>query len=299
MQIQTLFKIQDTNFKKIQMKKHINSLLFLLIGLAVISCDKNEIPTIDVRDARAIAGFNGVENQTVVFDPSQPTENIIRVGVSTLSDEDRAVEIEIDQANTTLDPAYYSISTLNPVIPAGEFTTEVVVTTTPGADLPASDAVLELDLVSVENSEILPGSTQDLQLGLDVQCPEVDLSVIPGTYQITADAFGTYLDDGVFEIVEGPGENQFTMINPFAHPNPNAGGEENFDIVFSIDPGTGAVTVAKQAAWHCVNFGCTYGEGRVEGIGTALTCINQIDFALKHTVDAGSFGTYGLTVNKI
>ncbi len=275
------------------MKKFINKLSFILVGVLVLaSCEGNDIPTIDVENARAIASFNGVASQKVVFDPSANTENVIKVGVSTVSNQDRQVTLVVDQDATTLPSEYYTISTLNPVIPAGEFTTDIVITTVPGTSLPAADGVVVLELVSVENAEILEGSIDELTLGLNVQCPEVDMASIPGNYAITYDGFGTYIDEGEFEIVAGPGENEFTMLNPFGHP-------ENYDVVFSVNPETGAVTVAKQAAWHCANFGCAYGEGRVQGPGQALTCIEQIDFNLTHTVDAGSFGTYALQINKI
>lgn len=260
--------------------------------LTVVSCEENDIPIFDVENGRSIAGFSGLSNQSVVFNPAGSTENTITVGVSNLSDQDRAVEVRIDEASTTLDPSFYSVSDLTPVIPAGQFTTDITVTTIPGESLPDAGDVLVLELVSVEGGEFLEESVEEVTLGLDVQCPEVELANIPGTYVITEDAFGTHIDEGEFEIVAGPDENQFTMVNPFGHP-------EEYDVVFSVDPETGSVTVARQAAWHCDNFGCAYGEGRVEGPGQVLTCIDQINFNLTHTVNAGSFGTYGLTINKI
>lgn len=266
----------------------------------VTSCEDNDFPTIDVNDSRPIAGFNGIESQNMIFNPAEDTETMFRVGVSTLSNEERNVVIRVDTAATTLDASFYNISTLTPVIPAGEFTADFTVTTIASAGVPDASDVLVLELVSVEGGEILETSTQELNLGLTIQCPEVDLSVIPGTYTILSDGFGTSVGDDQFEIIAGPGENEFTMVDPFDHPNPAAGGAA-YNVVFSVNPTSGSVTVARQGAWHYSNFAASpaYGEGRVQGTGQALTCIELINFSLRHTVDAGSFGTYGLTIQKM
>ncbi len=271
----------------------------LTLFLAFSSCEENEIPLFDTDNGRAIAGFNNpTSSASIIFNPAADTQNVITVGVSTLSDSDRAVQLELDAANTTLDPIYYTISDLSPVIPAGEFTTDIIITTLGSTDLPESGSVIALNLNSVDGAEILTTSRSSLTVGLSVECPEVDFASIPGTYTITVDEFETSVGDSQFEIVAGPGANQFTMVNPFDHPNPDAGGAQNYDVVIDVSPDTGAVTVPRQPAWHCISFGCEFGEGRVDGIGLSLTCIGQISFTLSHTVDAGSFGSYALVVQK-
>jgi hypothetical protein len=283
------------------MKNIIYKLLIFVFGVFVFtSCEKNDIPTIDVQNARAIAGFSGVEAQQIIFNPSENTDNTISVGVSTISDQDRRVQLRVNTDETTLDSEFYSISTLTPVIPAGEYSIDVVITTIVATGVPASDKVVVLELVSVESAEILSESTKAITFGLDVKCPSVDLSVIPGDYKIVADDFGTSVGDDMFEVVAGPGENEFTMVNPFDQPNPDADGAQNYMVTFKVSPNTGAITVARQAAWHYSNFAAApdYGEGRVEGTGQALTCIELINFNLKNTVNAGSFGTYALSIKK-
>ena len=275
------------------------SLFILAMGL-VTSCEDNDFPTIDVNDSRPIAGFNGIENQNIIFNPAEDTKNVLKVGVATLSDEDRNVVIRVDTVASTLDPEYYTISTLTPVIPAGEFTADFTVTTNAAAGVPDASDILVLELVSVDGAVILESSTQELDLGLTIKCPEVDLSVIPGTYTIVDDGFGTTIGDDEFEIIAGTGENEFVLVDPFDHPNPAAGGAP-YNVTFTVNPDTGDVTVARQGAWHYSNFAASpaYGEGRVQGTGQALTCIELINFSLRHTVDAGSFGTYGLTIQKM
>lgn len=125
-----------------------------------------------------------------------------------------------------------------------------------------------------------------------IACPTYNAVNVPGTYKITVDDFEGFLDDGVFQIIAGPGANQFTMVDIFGHP-------EMYNIIINIDPNTGNITVAKQAAWNCANFGCDFGVGSVNGTGLAFTCIGTMTFFLEHTVSAGSFGSYALKVKKL
>jgi len=273
----------------------------LLVGLMTLtSCEDAEIPQVDIENGRPIAGFSGaISNPTIIFDPSQNFENTLTVGVSTISNVDRAVVISLNEDDTTLPSSFYQISTLNPVIAAGSFTTDITITTIGTSDLPSTTDVIALDLVSVEQSEILTESEDRLNITLTIQCPTVELDNIPGTYNIIADGFGTTVGDNTFELIAGPGANQFTMVNPFDHPNPDDGGQESFNVIIDIDANSGVSRIARQAAWHCDNFGCGFGQGRVDGTGIALTCINQIQFpALRHTVDAGSFGSFPFIIEK-
>lgn len=292
------------DIKKLKIMKFIYKILVLFIGVTLLySCEENEIATVDIENGRAIAGFNGgTESPTIIFNPSADTENIITVGVSTISGNDRQVQLSIDESLTTLSESYYDISTLSPVIPAGELTVDVVVKTIASTEVPASSSKLVIKLDSIENAEILTGSIDMVDIGLNVQCPEVDVSSIPGMYQITTDEFGTLVgEDNTFEVVAGPGDSEFTLVNPFHHPNPDAGGAENYEVVVQIDPQTGKLSVDRQAAWHYSNLADSpaYGEGRVEGSGQALTCIGQLKFNLTNIVDAGSFGSSSLVVDKI
>ncbi|TVZ23976.1 hypothetical protein JM84_2934 [Dokdonia sp. Hel_I_63] len=273
----------------------------LLVGfMTLTSCEDAEIPQVDTENGRAIAGFNGaISNPKIVFDPSQNFENTITVGVSTVSNVDRAVVLSLNEDDTTLPSSFYEISTLNPVIAAGSFTTDITITTIGTSDLPSTSDIIALDLVSVEASEILTESEDRLNISLTIQCPSVETDNIPGTYTIIEDGFGTTVGDNTFELIAGPGANEYTMVNPFDHPNPNDGGAQSYNVIIEIDPSSGVSRIARQDAWHCDNFGCGFGQGRVDGTGIALTCINQIQFpGLRHTVDAGSFGSFAFIIEK-
>lgn len=245
--------------------------IFIAAILLVASCEKNDIPTIDTTNDLAIAGFGGVENQTAIFDPSQDTATTFTVGVSTLSSSERSVQIRVSD-DSTLDPSFYTISTLSPVIQAGEFTADITVTTKGGLGVPPGGSVLVLELVAVQDAEILAESTQELTVNLDVKCPSVDLSLVPGTYDITALTFFNFFEETetVKEIVSGPGANQFTIVNG---AYPIEGGE---DLIFTVNSETGAIIALDETKIaSTVSFGPnTY---KFKPGGRVLTCAGIVE----------------------
>ncbi len=145
------------------------------------------------------------------------------------------------------------------------------------------------------------GYRQAFEFNFIILCPPpASVTDLVGTWQITFDPFGTFVDDGVFEIIAGPGDNQVTAIDIFDHPNPDESGGIYY-VIIDLDPATGAVTVERQAAWHCDNFGCPYGEGRIDGTGFLFNCVGNglMKFNFEHTVDAGSFGTLPMDMVKL
>ncbi|WP_378177801.1 hypothetical protein [Aquimarina sp. SS2-1] len=141
-----------------------------------------------------------------------------------------------------------------------------------------------------------PGLAQALNYTTFISCP-FNAADAAGTYTITVDGFGTSVGDLTFEVVAGPGENQITMVNPFDHPNPDTG-LQDYSVTIDVDPTTGVASIERQPAWHCDNFGCPYGEGRVNGGGFVFSCSGAIVVDLTHTVDLGSFGTFPFTAVK-
>lgn len=246
--------------------------LLLMAALMVTSCEDNDIPIFDVENGRAIAGFNGQDSQSIIFNPADDTESTITVGVSTLSDTDRQVNISISE-NSTLDPQFYSISDLNPVIPAGEFTTDITITTLGGEDLPGASDELILELESVEGAEILPGSVEELAIGLDVQCPSVDLSQVPGNYRVTALTFFGFFEETqeTREVIAGPGDNQFTIVEG---AYPGTGGEE---LIFTVDPESGSVTAIDESKLAMSNDAFGPNPFDFQPGGRVLTCVGIIE----------------------
>ncbi|MDH3648747.1 MAG: hypothetical protein OEQ53_03645 [Saprospiraceae bacterium] len=137
-----------------------------------------------------------------------------------------------------------------------------------------------------------PGQRQAMQFSIFLVCA-FNASDAVGNYLIVTDPFVTSLDfERPIEAKAGPGEDQITFINMFSHP-------EGYDIVVTVtDPPSGAASVSKQPAWHCDNFGCPFGEGRVEGTGLFFSCTGFLTLDLTHTVDAGSFGSFKMELQK-
>lgn len=241
----------------------------------MVSCEEEGIPLFDTTNGRAIAGFNGGAADTrVVFNPAENTESILKVGVSTLSSSDRSVSVSIDAAST-LDPSFYTINTLAPIIPAGEFTADIVITTLPGATLPgASDAVI-LNLDSVEGAEILDNSISTLAVGLDVQCPSVEISALAGSYDVVALGFAGFFGETDFtrEVIDGPGANQVTIVDGTFIT------EGADDLILTIDPATGSIIgVNEDGIDSAASFGPNF--YRLLPGGRVLTCVGIIEMTL-------------------
>ncbi|WP_224485521.1 DUF1735 domain-containing protein [Robertkochia aurantiaca] len=250
----------------------ITLLLFTLVSF--VGCEKNDIPIFDVENGRAIAGFNGQEFQRIVFNPAAETTSTLRVGISTVSSSDRTFVISVDPSST-LAPEYYSIDNLNPVVQAGDFTADINITTIPGEALPSGTASLILNIESVENAEIGENSVQSLEVGLAVECPDVDISALPGNYQVTASTFAAFFGETDFtrEVVAGPGANQITIV----------GGtyiqEGAEDLILTIDPETGDIIgVDDTKISSQVSFGPNF--YKLNPGGRVLTCAGIIEVNL-------------------
>ncbi|WGK63608.1 hypothetical protein [Croceiramulus getboli] len=255
-------------------KLNLKSILVLCIAvLSLSACEENDIPIFDAENGRAIAGFNGaISNPKIVFNPAADTENTITIGVSTLSSSDRMVQLDLIEEETTLDESFYTISSLSPVIPAGQFTVDIMITTLASEILPGSRDEIVLELVSVEGAEILEDSESLLNIGLDVQCPSVDLSAIPGSYTVTASTFANFFGETDFtrEIIAGPGENQFTILEGTYIT------EDAEELIFTVDPSTGAVTAYDETK---IESQVSFGPNTYKYLpgGRVLTCVGIIE----------------------
>lgn len=259
----------------------------LLVGfLAFTSCQEPDIPQIDVENSRAIAGFNGATtNRIITFNPEAETTQTYTIGVSTLSSSPRNVQLSIDTDATTLASDLFSVSTLSPVIPAGEFTVDFTVTTIGSPILPDVLDVIVLNLDSVQDAEILADSEDRLFLGLAIECPSVDLSLVVGSAVTNAnpllEAFGvpaTFSD--LRTIVAGPEDNQITILGGISG---DVGGT---DTVLTIDMETGFV-ISNQSFDGGVSF--VNGSNPIATTtitGRVLTCIGQVNI----NVNNGTFG---------
>jgi len=127
-------------------------------------------------------------------------------------------------------------------------------------------------------------------------CPAFTAADLVGMWAITTDGFGGMcIDDCVFEIVTGPGENQVTFLDMFDHP---ALGGGQYDVILDFDPATGNASIATQPAWDSGQLGYGYGQGFADGSGFAFACADLITMTLRYTVGLGSFGQYAFVAQK-
>jgi hypothetical protein len=144
------------------------------------------------------------------------------------------------------------------------------------------------------------GYMNALQFNVLYSCP-FNVGDAVGTYRIIVDDFETSVGDDLFEVNAGPRDNQIIMVSPFDHVNPLTG-EEDYNVVIDVEPTSGAASITLQSAWHCDNFGCSYGLGSIETVGSlnfAFSCTGTITLLLQHSVAAGRFGSFRFVAEKV
>lgn len=137
-----------------------------------------------------------------------------------------------------------------------------------------------------------PGQRQGFNYTIFISCPFVAADAA-GTYEWTQDPWQTWLIDGIFEVVAGPGENQITCIDVFDHPNLDDPGTF-FDMIIDVDPESGVATVERQNTWHPGNWGIPpeagWGFGTHDGEGFVFSCSGTISLIMNVNVDIGGLG---------
>jgi hypothetical protein len=129
------------------------------------------------------------------------------------------------------------------------------------------------------------GYNQAMQFGVTVACPSYSTAAMLGTYTSTVDPFVAVPPGHTFQCVQGANPNQLKFINWT---------DEGYDLVVDIDPASQSASVTRQAAW----VSGTYGVASVNGSGLVFSCIGTLNLGLTHTVAAGSFGSYPITLVK-
>ncbi len=257
-------------------------LILFIASLVTVSCNDDDRILFDSENGRAIAGFVGGEPTSsaplsITLDPSQEIVNEIVIGVSTTSTSNRSVVVSLNEDLTTLDASFYTLGDLNPVIPAGEFSTSFTVTTNVPDQLPNAADVIVFNLESVEGAEILDtGASQSVETySITVSCPSVDLASIPGTYTVTASTFAAFFGETDFdrEIIQGATDNEFIVVDGVYLT------EQSEDLIFTVDPETGSIIavdetkIASQVSFGPNNYVLQSGS-------RVLTCAGIVEFNL-------------------
>jgi len=275
----------------------------IAITMILVSCNDDDRILLDVNDdANSIAQING--GTILVFNPVEDVTNILVVGVSTLSDQDRSFTVSLDLENSTLDPSFYNIPSLTSVIPAGSFVGEIIINTPIPAAFPAADAFLRVNLESAEGAIILEEDFSNISedIGVTVACPDVDLSLVVGSAVTTAnpllEAFGvpaTFSDPRT--VVMGPEDNQITVIGGLS---PDLGSS---DIILTVDLETGLATGMATPEETSEEFplGNSFNNGGTPTVttfisGQVLTCIGQVTFTIENTTFGPPFNANTVTL---
>jgi len=163
------------------MKKYllkIAACAFIIGTLA--SCEEDKVFQ-DVNNGQALAGFNADSGDLKAFDPNEfttPSEIIIEVGVTTKSNQDRAIQVVVNEELSTALPSQYTVDTSSLVIPAGEYVAKVKITANYDALPETESTTLVLDLISVEGMDLLDSDRSRFVAELFRVCPRD----IPTTY---------------------------------------------------------------------------------------------------------------------
>lgn len=296
--------------------------LVLMIGLlAFAGCEKGDTHHPDLIDG---ASMRIIADPTTQFiDAGDIAGSSIILHLYTVSDDIQKVELRLDYYSSSQDSTYDRVL-LRTIMPSEfndgvlnnlEFTTTEISQAVgiPVAEMGAGDRIDFLNFTFLEDGRIYPNNIQlndstsvsnvtpnvansalttnfTTKLIFFISCP-FDADAAVGQYLITRDDFGTTLD--ITRPIEAVkvSPTQIEFINMFTHP-------EMYDVTVSVNLASGVATVARQPAWHCDNFGCGFGEGRVNGTGFFFSCTGFVTLDLQHTVDAGSFGTFKLELQK-
>lgn len=209
--------------------------------------------------------------------------------------------------NITLEEiaALYGL-TANDITYGDSFRFYAEVTTTDGivyaGESPSTD--VEVPVRNLTTEDLLNptyGYKQAMQFGVTVACQSFVAADMLGTWTWTIDDWDYPLvANDTYQCIQGSNPNEFIFVDFRNDQDVNPGvPSRSYDLVVNIDPATQSVVINKQENWNSAMYGLSYGIASVEGNGLVFTCIGRISMDLKHTVAAGSFGTYNLTLEKL
>ncbi|MBF0695319.1 MAG: hypothetical protein IR153_09720 [Flavobacterium sp.] len=224
------------------MKKFLKSAAFAVLALVAISCDKDG-EVFDVDGGQTAYMFIDAESNLGVN--TESNTRVVRIGVTTRSNQDRIVPVSIDPASTaTADQ--YDLQTSNFVIPAGEFVGEAVIT----GDFDAiPDGVTGTIILNIDDSvETVVGKNQHI-VYLFRSCP-TDLAgqVYSVTTNYTAHDFLPQYATNTMNVTlqNATGDNTYRVpdfsgglysVGPYNtnYNTGSAGAANQIDLIFTIN----------------------------------------------------------------
>jgi hypothetical protein len=270
------------------MKNILKSALFLCVTvLSLGSCEEDKV-IFDSRNGESIAAFRTAAYSLPVTEEGVSSIELV-VDVTTVSNVDRAIAIEIAPETTAL-PNEYTLDQATLVVPAGQYNGLIKIT---GHfdELPALTVrQLVINLEDVAGARLVDGTTT-ATITLSQSCPVIRDQLI-GTYD-AIETPGPYAY--VCEVTAGAGPNDLIVSNVWdADPNSVT------KISLSSNPLNTTVTLPVYTENYLYN-NTQYGAAYVEANGGASfvdPCTSTITLKFRIRVSAGTFAPNVLVLTK-
>ncbi len=153
-----------------------------LIFTTIVGCEE-ELLVYDVDNGQTLSNF--ANSSATLPVPEDGESYTIVVESSTRSDQDRAIQINVDNNSTAL-PAEYTIDQSTLIIPAGEFVGNIVVRGNFDEIPDLTTTTLVLNLIGIGNSD-LTGNRSTFTLSFFKKCD----SDLAGTYDVLSSGEST------------------------------------------------------------------------------------------------------------
>lgn len=230
-----------------------------VMSLLFIGCEKTEPTIFDPETGETLAFFNNSTSNLEVVVNNTGTDTI-KVGLTTLAQQDRTITVSIIDSLTTANAENYTLESNQVVVPAGKFFGNVVIS---GNDtsLEIQPELIVLKLESLNTDGIL---SQDIHTVSIFQICPVEPTAFVGQYAI-AQLTPNNPDDGVPVFSE-------QVINLSLVEG--ASTKRQFSAVYMGDLGIGQPAMA-------VSFALSCGQIIVDsGLDTFLTCDQETNITL-------------------
>ena len=275
------------------MNKTINFSIFFALILVMfsglVSCDKSEPLTIPP----SRASFLGASSDTyyVLDDPN--SYYAIRVGFTTVSNQDRTINFSITPSADAKEGQDYVIPSMSVTIPAGQLIDSLIINGK--FDGFADDHVdtLTFAISSASNAEGLSGDST-FTLIVNKLCP-YDVNNFSGKMKVITDEWEDYKTGDIIPV---------TLVDE-NHVSFEYNAYDAQPIVITIDPDNRMTTVPKQPYG---NYGTPpdWPYGTISAQSVAGSADNYIDLCgkiisvrLEHTVSAGTFNDHVIKLQKV
>lgn len=270
--------------------KNIKFLFIAVLALVFTACDDDSEFGSGV-DQTLIGFSNQTADFSIQIDEMQDFE--VQINSTTLSDTERTINFTVSD-QSTLDPSFYSISSMSITIPANEYFGSTTVTIQDAEGDVADPRTLILEITP--DDSYVTGASATTTISAGINCPFVYTDIPEGLYEVTQSDFGEFFGDTMTtRTVElGPGDNQVTILEgeyPIEGSDP---------LIITLDD-TGRVIAVNED-------GLAFGNGPVSADnnfppnfyllgseeGTVLSCIGRFELVLNFTPFNGNVHSFNL-----